>query len=252
MKKVLATLAAALIGLSAFAQVGITVGGSFGFTFSHLGSRSGGNSQKMASGVSFKFLPEVGYKIMDPLTVGATLGYLHGYAALGSFSLTDFKGLANTALGTASDLALSGDSGNSLNGFTIAPFVRYTVLHTKWIDLFVEGGVGYTMAIYNGRSIDMSSMSLDGLMDDDEEGGEGGDSGIKTTNAVTKLNIFELTGRPGIALNLGERFKITAKVGAIGLQHGWSRADDGDVTSVTRGGFDIDSNSLLLGMSVCF
>ena len=251
MKKVLATLAAALIGLSAFAQVGISVGGSFGFTFSRLGSRSGGESQKMASGVSFKFLPEVGYKIMDPLTVGATLGYLHGYAALGSFSLTDFKALANTALGTASDLALSGDAGNSLNGFTFAPFVRYTVLHTKWIDLFVEGGVGYTMAIYKGNTIDMSSMSLDGLMDDDE-GGEGGEGGIETTYSTAKINVFELTGRPGIALNLGERFKITAKIGAIGVQHGWSRDDDGDVTSVTRGGFDIDSNSLLLGMSVCF
>ena len=251
MKRIIATLAAALIGLSAFAQVGISVGGSFGFTFSSLSSRSpGGKSQKQASGVSFKLLPEIGYKIMDPLTVGATVGYLNGYAALGSFSLTDFKGLANIAIGTGSDLYLNKDTGNALHGLTFAPFARYTILHTKWVDLFVEGSMGYTLAIYRGMSVDTSSISLDGFLDDDEEGG--GESGIKTTTATTKLNILELTGRPGIALNLGDRFKITAKLGALGIQHGWTKDEDGDVESVTRGGFDIDSNSLLLGVSVCF
>lgn len=227
MKKVIAVAVAALMGISAFAQVGITVGGSFGFTYSSI--RKDGNNKR--DGMSFKIVPEVGYQVLDKLTVGASLGYIHGYAALGSFNMNDFRSLANLAVGTASDLLLNKDSGQTMNALTFAPFARYTFLQTKWVDLFVEGGPSYNLVFVKKRT--------------------GYDENDKPIWDKNKAHIVEFAVRPGIALNLGDQFKISAKLGSLGWQAAILK-DDGSTITLNRVGLDVDSFNILLGLSYAF
>ena len=244
MKKIIVIFAAALMGVSAYAQVGITVGGSVGFTFSSAGkvqkTEGTKTSSKVSSGASFKFLPEIGYRLNKQLTVGGTFGYMRGYAALGAFDLSDFKGMANLAVGTASDLALNGKKdgtslfGININGLRFAPFVRYTLLHSKWVDLFAEGGFGYNLLL--GKD-----------MDDERVTG----------------HLVDLLARPGLAINLGDKFQITTKFGSFGWQFGAITGtetisdDEGVIKTKTtyhanRIGFDFDSANILLGLSYKF
>lgn len=242
MKKIFAIVAAALVGISAYAQVGITVGGSVGFTFSSASKVEKGDgyktSQKISSGASFKILPEVGYKLNKQLTVGGTFGYMRGYAALGGFDLSDIKSTANLVLGAASDLALNGKVdgnrvfGQNVNGLRFAPFVRYTLLHSKWVDLFAEGGFGYNL-----------------LFGKDEN------SGDKMSG-----HLVDLLARPGLAINLGDKFQITTKFGSVGWQFGaFTNTEYDDETGpvkttfkANRFGFDFDSANILLGLTYKF
>lgn len=228
MKKVIAVAVAALLGISAFAQVGISVGGSFGFTYSSLKR----NGLKGMDGVSFKFVPEVGFRLMDNLTVGASVGYIHGYAALGSFNMNDFRSLLNLGIGTASDLYLNKDNGQVMNAVTFSPFARFTFLQTKWVDLFVEGGPGYNLVIVKHEEYD-----------------EVNDESYISRD---KVNIFEFAVRPGIALNLGDQFKITAKLGSLGWQMASVKEGSGSTYTLNRIGLDVDSFNLLLGVSYSF
>ena len=227
MKKVIAVFAAALVGLSAYAQIGLSVGGSFGFTYSS--AKRDGN--KVSDGASFKFVPEIGFDLSKNITVGASMGYMHGYAALGSFSLTDFKSLVNVVVGAASDLGLTDDTGNKLNGFSFSPFVRFSFLQTKWVDLFVEGGPGYNL-------VNFKELKYDAERD-------------KDVWVSTNAHIIEFAARPGVALKLGDQFKITAKIGALGWQTAFANRDNTKAT-LNRVGFDIDSNNILLGFSYRF
>lgn len=245
MKKIFVLIAAAFVGASAYAQVGITVGGSVGFTFSSAGKveRAEGEkmSSKVSSGASFKFLPEVGYRLNKQLTVGGTLGYMRGYAALGAFDLSDFKSTANLVLGTASDLALNGKKegvrllNTDVNGFRFAPYVRYTLLHSKWVDIFAEGGFGYNLLLLKNT---------------------------KKGETYTG-HLVDLLARPGLAVNLGDKFQITAKFGSLGWQFGaitgTEEVEDGeDIVKVkttyhaNRIGFDFDSANILLGLAYKF
>ena len=246
MKRLFAIVAATLVGVSAYAQIGITVGGSVGFTFSSAGKveqyEGARTSSKVSSGASFKILPEIGYRLNKQLTVGGTLGYMRGYAALGAFDLSDFKGTANLVVGAASDLALNGKLdgvslfGTNVNALRFAPFVRYTFLHSKWIDIFAEGGFGYNL-----------------LLAKDTKNNE------KFTG-----HLVDLLARPGLALNLGDKFQITTKIGSVGWQLGVikgyenKKVEGGNTVRVqttyhaNRVGFDFDSTNILLGLAYKF
>lgn len=150
MKKFFMTVVAAVaVAMSANAQV-------------YVGGTAGINSVKVAGGdseLTFKVLPEVGYSLDDEWGIGASLGWSKG------------NGLAD----------LGGQyihEGNLTTTFEVNPYVRYTAVKGKYVNVFVDGGFGYKH--YNGQG-----------------------------------NAWNVGLKPGVAVNL-DKFSFAAHVGFVG------------------------------------
>ena len=109
MKKIMMTLAAAMMAVTMNAQV--FVGGELGFSSSKIGA---GDRQ-----TTFRILPEIGYSFNDEWAVGVSLGYQKGIVDMQDYSYvnTDSK------------------------GFVVSPYARYNFINGKLVSLFVDGGV---------------------------------------------------------------------------------------------------------------
>ena len=118
MKKLLMTLVASVaIAVSANAQV--FVGGSVGF-----GSvKVAGNDSE----VTYKIVPEVGYNFNKNWAIGLKIGYQ--------------KGACNLV-----DENIAQDVNTKV--FTVAPYGRYTFVHSKYVNVFIDLGLGF--ASYTG------------------------------------------------------------------------------------------------------
>ncbi|RRD02721.1 outer membrane beta-barrel protein [Prevotella sp. OH937_COT-195] len=197
------------------------VGGSFGFTNSKLSLGEGSDD---LSGSSFKILPEVGYQYSDDLAFGISTGYVKGYAAFGSFDVTDIKAFGNALLSTAADISADNDLVN-IKCLRVAPYLRYTVYRNGAFEFFFDGVVGLN-AITFGQKI----RSL------------GGDEDYDVT-------AIEFGVKPGVALNVSKNVKLLAKIGSLGYQH--LSVKDNDI-SISRFGLDVDGNNMLLGAVVYF
>src|SRR5574344_673462 len=124
MKKLLLVVVAMFAVANLNAQV--YVGGTVGLTHSKV---SDGDAS--AKGTSYKIVPEIGYRLSDKIAIGASLGYMKGAAALGSFDASDFTQLAKTIAGVG--LNVASDFDNNLKSYRFAPYVRYTALSNKYI-----------------------------------------------------------------------------------------------------------------------
>lgn len=113
MKKIVMTMAAALVAVSMSAQV--YVGGSLG-----IGSVKNGNAD---AETVFKIIPEIGYNVSDELAFGVALGYEKG----------------NCDLMTENNFSANKDT----KVFQVSPYVRYTFLNTNLVNVFVDGGVDF-------------------------------------------------------------------------------------------------------------
>ena len=128
MKKICLTIVAALFAVCANAQV--YVGGNFG-----IASIDNGGDDDITV---YSLLPEIGYKLNSEWAVGASLGWSKG-------GLQNYDGsLATTTFSTT-------------HTFEVNPYVRYTFLQGKMVNVFCEGGVGYKH--YNGAD-DVYSIGL--------------------------------------------------------------------------------------------
>lgn len=216
MKKIVMLFVALITTISISAQ--IYVGGNLGFSSSKLST-----GESSMSGTSYKFQPEVGYQLNDRFAVGINLGVSKGLCALGSFNTSDLKGLLSTVVGGALDIYSSSDnkSSVSLKGFNVNPYVRYTAYKNKYIDIFVDGTIGYSNI--------KASM---------------GDEG-----ASYKINSFEIALKPGIDVKVSEKLKLVAKAGFLGYQQ--LKLKDTDY-KVTRFGADVDTSNLLFGINYAF
>lgn len=182
MKKFFTTLAAAVVAVSVNAQV--YVGGNVG-----IASIDNGDDSETV----YSLLPEVGYNFNKDWAVGAQFGWSKGnlYSEAGDLALGDVS-LTHT--------------------FEFNPYVRYTFVHTKLVDVFCDGSLGYKH--YN-NSGDQYSIGF----------------------------------KPGIALNLNENFSLVARVGFAGYQT-FNPKGDGDNTDVW--GLDFDGNHIQLGINFKF
>lgn len=223
MKKQLLAILFASFALAANAQW--YVGGSLGVTHSSIDM--GGADM---GGTSFKIIPEVGYQLKDNLSVGISVGYSHGYAALGSFDVNDVKALANSIVSTVADVASDDAAGIKLNAFRVAPYARYTFVKAGMVDFFLEGSVGF------------SSIKVDN------------EDNAQTAQYAKNpsVTLLEVGIKPGIALNISDHAQIIAKIGSLGYQHAKLDADTGTDPTLSRFGFDVDSNNLLLGFNYRF
>ena len=122
MKKIMMTLAAAIIAVSASAQV--YVGGGVGIGTSKV--KVGGVSE---SATAYKFVPEVGYNFNDKLAAGVAFGW-------------------------------TGVTKGGEKSVEVSPYVRYTFFKSQYINGFVDGGVGYGHVYNDGNDYDKLNVGL--------------------------------------------------------------------------------------------
>ena len=172
MKKIMLSLAMALVSVCASAQV-------------YIGGTAGISSNKISDGDSktaYKLIPEIGYQFNNKWDAGIEVGIQKGEVCKIS------------PVGEATT-------------FTIAPYVRYTAVETKVVDLFFEGTIGY------------SSVSKGG-----------GDS-------------YEVGIKPGLAVKLTKHVDFISKIGFLGYR-GYS-PEHGDNSSTF--GVDVDASNISFG-----
>ena len=118
MKKIMLSLAMALVSVCASAQV--YIGGTAGISSNKIGD---GDSK-----TAYKLIPEIGYQFNNQWEAGIEVGIQKGEVC---------------------KLSAVGDA----TTFTIAPYVRYTAVETKLIDFFFEGTIGYGSVSKGGGDI---------------------------------------------------------------------------------------------------
>lgn len=174
MKKLLLLAAAALIGFGSASAKDITVeldsskifvGGAVGVWYNQ--------TEKYTQAT---ILPEIGYNINKTWTVGAQLGY-------------EYKGTS--------------DIHN--NSLVFNPYARWTYLTAGMVQLFVDGGVDFSLGATGGKAA--------------------GDSKASAT--------FGIGFRPGVALNVNKHVSVVAHIGYLG----YKGANDAAVLAGAKKGF---------------
>ena len=233
MKKIIFAAAAALmmlIGTKANAQ--LYFGGSVAFSTT---TWNDGQNQanSITSGTSFKFMPEVGFRINDRMAVGGTVGYMHGLAALGSLNPNDYKGMLLAAAGMRGDqLSATNANGQNLggqrvDGIRFAPYFRFSIVNSRRFDLFVDGVLGYSSI--TTQNLNAQNAWVEG----------------------PKYGLLEIGARPGFLVKFDGHFSIMAHIGSLGYQNISNtriNPDNSRTTSnIGRFGLDVDSANIMLG-----
>ena len=172
MKKIMLSLAMALVSVCASAQV--YIGGTAGISSNKF---EGGDSK-----TAYALMPEIGYEFNNKWEAGLEIGIKKG-------NVCELSAVPEATT------------------FIVAPYVRYTAVETKLVNLFVEGTIGY------------GSVSKGG-----------GDS-------------YEVGIKPGLAVKLSDHVNFITKVGFLGYR-GYS-PDHGDNWSTF--GVDVDASNISFG-----
>lgn len=191
MKKLFLMAAMMVATLAANAQV--YVGGGINFSSSKPAYVKVDGVAEPDATTKFGILPEVGYKLDDKLSVGIALGYEHSKQG-------DVK----------------------TNGFSIAPYARYTFVKWNNIGLFGEAQFAYSNK-KETESVDM---------------GDG-----KTMDVDKKSNGWSLGVRPGISIDLNEKLTFITKFGWLGYKSEKPSDAKGQKAS-SDFGFDVDATNL--------
>ena len=158
----------AALGLAISANAQVYVGGGFAVQ---------GHDNGSDTYTTYKFLPEVGYNLNDNWAVGTVFGW-------------------------------QGATKNGKKSFDINPYARFTPVHTKFINLFVDGGFGYEHRYGASRP---------------------------------SANTWSAGLRPGVAVNLNERLSFVSHVGFLG----WSQSKVvGSNVKESQYGLDLDGNNI--------
>lgn len=173
MKKIMLSLAMALVSVCASAQV--YIGGTAGISSNKF---KGGDSK-----TAYALIPEIGYEFNNKWEAGLEIGIKKG-------EVCELKAVPEATT------------------FIVAPYVRYTAVETKLVNLFVEGTIGY------------GSVSK-------ENGGDYYEAGIK----------------PGLAVKLSDHVNFITKVGFLGYK-GYS-PNHGDNSSTF--GLNVDASNISFG-----
>lgn len=117
----------------------------------------------------------------------------------------------NFALGAILGASYRKSGGGEKTVFKVNPYARYTYFSSERVDLFVDGGV---------------------------------DFGIGRAHGHTAVE-YGIGFRPGVALNLSEKFSLVAHVGFLGYQGGNRPAKNNGAPE--NWGLDLNSNNLMFG-----
>ncbi len=127
MKKIFMTLAAAIIAVSANAQ--IWVGGEVGFTADKTTVKQNGNSTDYKTN-NFTLAPEVGYNLNENWAIAMKVVFAHN----------EDNGVVKAMLENS---GLPVGAKVMTNAFAVNPYARYTFLKAGNFTAFVDGGVNY-------------------------------------------------------------------------------------------------------------
>lgn len=180
MKKFLFSMVAALfMTVSASAQV-------------YLGGNLGIASTKVNDGdnvTTYAVLPEIGYNINNTWAIGTVVGF-----------------------GKGNPVNIEGESRNYV---TVQPYVRGTFFHSKYVNLFVDGGFGYTHYNHAGE------------------------------NHGSSINEWQVGLKPGLAINLNPKFSFVAHVGFLGYKD--AKYDHDNAPDNNAWGVDLNGNNVTFG-----
>lgn len=177
MKKIFMTVVAAAMAVSMNAQ------GYFGGSIGVASVKLGGSDAE----TTYKFVPEVGYNLNDDWAIGVALGYQ--------------KGACDLLIGTyAQDV--------ETEIFMVNPYVRYTALKTKYVNVFVDGGVGFGSVKDYGTA-------------------------------------FNIGLRPGVSVGFNDKIGFVAHFGFVGFDS-FSPKGDGDSSNMV--GVDLNGNNITFGL----
>lgn len=193
MKKLIFTLAIMLgVTTMSYAQDAgkIWVGGSVGIKTS--------KTDGMDRLTSYNILPEVGMVLNDNWGLGIRLGYAH----------KEFFNTLTTSEGTSIDRM-------KLDGFTVAPFARFSFLKGDIGNLFIDGGVDYTHSKYKGEN--------------------------------TKAHNLDVGFRPGVAVKVSDNIALLGKFGFLGYQY-----EKFGSVKTNSFGFDFDMSQIQFGANIFF
>ena len=174
MKKILLTFVAAFVAVSVSAQ--LYVGGSLGLASTKIGDSD--------AKTTYKILPEVGYNLNESLAFGAVLGW-----------------------GKGNPVSIENTAGMD-SYFTVNPYVRYTFMNYRFVNVFVDGGVGYTH--YNDADASLVNIGL----------------------------------APGVSINLNEHLSFETHVGFLGWKHVEPKTGKGSDAF----GLAVDGNNITFGL----
>lgn len=153
------------------ASAQVYVGGSFGV---------GSVEDNDFSYTNYSFVPEVGYNLDENWAIGTTIGW-------------------------------EGASKGGAKAFTVSPYVRYTFLQSKLVNVFVDGGFGYSHLYGNQRDADMLSVGV----------------------------------KPGVAVNLSDKLSFVTHVGFLGYTH---QKDHNTDRKIDSWGLNLDGNNIMFGL----
>lgn len=172
MKKIMLSLAMALVSVCASAQV--YIGGTAGISSNKF---EGGDSK-----TAYTLMPEIGYEFNNKWEAGLEIGIKKG-------EVCELKEVPEATT------------------FIVAPYVRYTAVETKLVNLFIEGTIGY------------GSVSK-GVGD-----------------------YYEVGIKPGLAVKLSDHVNFITKIGFLGYK-GFS-PDQGKNSSTF--GLNVDASNISFG-----
>ena len=181
MKKIVLTMVAAFAAMSMNAQV--YIGGSVAFEAWSSQKKAGDKSETV-----FKIMPEIGYNLNEEWAIGTVIGYQND----------KFNGVKFGDTYAASESA-----------FTVAPYARYTFSKLGKVNLFVDGGVGFTSA----SKADWTEL--------------------------------EVGFKPGLAVSLTDNLSFVSHIGFIGYD---LLNPDGDDNNTSKFGLNLDATNITFGL----
>ena len=185
---------AAMMVAAVSANAQVWIGGEVGFNTSTNTVKVNGVSTDETTN-NFTIAPEIGYNLSDKWAVAVKVAFAHS---------------GNNAQ-VAALVANWGINNATTNAFAINPYARYTFVKFEKVNLFVDGGVGYT----------------------------------HTKAGDAKNNQFAIGLMPGVAVNLNEKLSFVAHVGFLGYENEKVKGDD---KSTNTFGFDLNGNALSFGV----
>lgn len=127
------------------------------------------------------------------------------------YNITD-----NVAVGSELGVSYRKSGSEEKTVVKVAPYMRYTYLNFERVRLFVDGGVDFGIGCAHGSTAVEYGIGL----------------------------------RPGVSLDLNEKFSLVAHVGFLGYQGGNSTAKHNGAPE--NWGLDLNSNNLMFGFSYHF
>lgn len=177
--------------------------------------------KKLLLSLAIVLCASVGAKAQGNIWVGGSLSVVSSKAGSADRT-TDYSIMPEIGMGLSDNLGVGVQFGygheeaDKTNTFKIAPFARYKFLQGDLASLFVDGGVMYQYSKPKGSN---------------------------------ETNIFGVGFKPGVMVNVSEKFALILKYGSLGYAYGKTKGADKGNDSF---GLDLHADQAELGVVFAF